>query len=118
MLIDRLEHGSNNFEMIEFRLNVEDVEILYGPKGNQETLLLLEDSSVILNNVKRQVLRHQYQVICATNGVEAWELLQQHKIAAVVSDVGESVGAFGYSAKNDFKSHFKLLSDARQERAA
>ena len=50
------------------------------------TLMVVEDNLEMLDFVKRQLVS-DYNVITATNGVEALELLKEHMVNLVVSDV-------------------------------
>lgn len=58
------------------------------PKGNEETILLVEDEPVVLDVIQKMLRRLNYQVISATDGQEALTIYRQHpnEIAAVVTD--------------------------------
>ena len=59
------------------------------PRGNGETILLVDDESAILEIIRFQLEAYGYKVITATNGADAVALYRQHvsDIAAVVTDV-------------------------------
>ncbi len=57
--------------------------------GSGATILYVEDSDFFRNQVKSQLEEEGYQVIEAVNGLEGWNLLQQHadKISLVLTDL-------------------------------
>jgi two-component system, cell cycle sensor histidine kinase and response regulator CckA len=59
------------------------------PRGNGETILLVDDESAILEILRFQLESYGYRVITANNGADAVELYrgQAPEIAAVVTDV-------------------------------
>ena len=54
-------------------------------KSTKVKILFLDDEERILNSLKA-VFRFQYDVLTATNGSDALQILQNHEIAVVISD--------------------------------
>jgi two-component system cell cycle sensor histidine kinase/response regulator CckA len=63
-------------------------EPLILPHGHRETILVVEDDSIVKRVLARSLEDLNYQVLTAENGSKALELLERHKeIALVLSDV-------------------------------
>jgi two-component system chemotaxis sensor kinase CheA len=64
-------------------------ERIQSSDGSGATILYVEDSDFFRNQVKMQLEEEGYQVIEAINGLEGWNLLQQHadKISLVLTDL-------------------------------
>jgi len=84
--------------------------------GSGSTILYVEDSEFFRNQVKSQLEEEGYQVIEAINGLEGWNLLQQHadKISLVLTDL-EMPELDGYGMaekiKNDDRfSHLPIIA--------
>jgi CheY-like chemotaxis protein len=58
--------------------------------GGKETILLIEDEEMLLNLVKELLESKGYEVLTATDGLQAMELYQQHRsrIQLVLTDIG------------------------------
>lgn len=54
--------------------------------GRQHTLLLVDDEANILSALKRLLRSSGYQILTATSGQEALQLLPQHPVDLVISD--------------------------------
>ena len=66
---------------------VEERETL--PRGNNETILIVDDEASILTMTSQSLEAFGYQTLCANDGVDAVSLYAQHreKIAAVLTDM-------------------------------
>jgi response regulator RpfG family c-di-GMP phosphodiesterase len=53
---------------------------------SQHTVLCVDDELNVLHSLKRLLRRESYQILTATSGAAALELLTQHKVHLVVSD--------------------------------
>lgn len=53
----------------------------------QKTLLLVEDTPFFLKLEKKYLESADYRVLTATNGKEAWKMLQEQRVDAVISDI-------------------------------
>ena len=64
-------------------------ERIQSSDGSGATILYVEDSDFFRKQVKSQLEEEGYQVIEAVNGLEGWNLLQQHadKISLVLTDL-------------------------------
>ncbi|HPM03546.1 MAG TPA: response regulator, partial [Candidatus Cloacimonadota bacterium] len=65
----------------------EEKELIY--KGNQETVLIVDDEAVILQIAKDILLESNYQVLCASDGIEALDIYKDkmNDIKLVVLDM-------------------------------
>lgn len=65
------------------------VKHLNMPKGHSETILVVEDNETICNLVKRKLSKLNYNVITATNGLDALKLYEgmQDEIKLVITDL-------------------------------
>ncbi|NLD99032.1 MAG: response regulator [Fibrobacter sp.] len=65
-------------------------EIIYNSHGtfctDLKTILLVEDNYELLNSIK-EFLLSDYNVLCAINGENAFELLKQNEVNLIVSDI-------------------------------
>ena len=65
------------------------VKDLNMPKGHSETILVVEDNETICNLVKRKLSKLNYNIITATNGIDALKLYEdmQDEIKLVLTDL-------------------------------
>lgn len=57
------------------------------PSEKKRTILVVEDTPFFAKTEKKYLESAGYQVVSAVNGKEAWELLQEKDVDAVVSDI-------------------------------
>jgi diguanylate cyclase (GGDEF)-like protein/PAS domain S-box-containing protein len=55
-------------------------------EGAQRTLLLVDDDDRVLSSLKRLLRRDGYEILCATSGREALELMAEHPVCVIISD--------------------------------
>ena len=85
------EHPNSNIIDLAAIVNTSESDTIFPPPVSTEeedvyTILVVEDNVELLMLMK-QLLQQQYQVLTASNGVEALQVVGAHEIDLVVSDV-------------------------------
>lgn len=71
---------------------------------SEATILVVDDEELLRNALVFQFKREGFQVMSASNGKEAFEIIKNHKIDAVVSDV-QMPGGNGIDLLKDVKDY-------------
>ena len=53
----------------------------------QDTILFVDDEKLMLNTIRRSLINEPYEMFFAESGSEALELLEQHEISVLVTDM-------------------------------
>lgn len=77
------------------------------PEAKEKVILLAEDSITTRLLLKNILDSANYKVITAADGLEAWEVLQTHKIDLILTDV-EMPRMTGFSLVEKVKAHASL----------
>ena len=72
------------------RRDSEDEQAETGEKGENETILVVEDEELLLDSMKSLMESEGYRVLAAKDGVEAVEVYERHRdeVAVVFADLG------------------------------
>ena len=81
-------------------------EVKPKPRGGHETILLVEDEAAVRKTIRSLLERRGYQVVAATNGIEALDLWPRHsgKVALVLTDLVMPGGMTGYELARQLQS--------------
>jgi PAS domain S-box-containing protein len=81
-------------------------EVKPKPRGGHETILLVEDEASVRKTIRSLLERRGYQVVVATNGIEALDLWPTHsgKVALVLTDLVMPGGMTGYELARQLQS--------------
>lgn len=71
-------------------IDTAELEDVTDIKGGSETILIVEDEEMLLSSLKSLFEEKGYKVYCASDGLQAVEIYQQHssEIALVLADLG------------------------------